>query len=249
MGRKANPEASYIDIEKSFYKNKGKIVEVEEVPFDVGKKSSPKSSDGLNLVRPVPKKGIKFEADEKPAVSEIKRPTLPDRKAVDAAKKGRLPNVILRKPTMVNEDDVEDRPSRFRMKPNFSWKMGDEKAKEDLSDMTLLRKPEPMSVDTSLDKNRGYDDNVGLEKEKEVEDKIGDFSLLKKPEQVSVDLEVEEDRLEAELEANVLAYATESSSFEEALEAGRTSIPKKPEKEDDSLIGNSPCYLMNFLLV
>ncbi|XWS38388.1 hypothetical protein CRYUN_Cryun19dG0126800 [Craigia yunnanensis] len=256
MGRKANPEASYIEIEKAFYKNKGKIVEVEEVPFDVEKKSPTTSSDGLNLVRPVPKKGIKFKADYKPAVSEIKRPTLSDGKAMDGAKKGRLPNVILRKPTMIYEDDVEDRPSRLRMKPNLSLKMGNEKAKEHFSDITLLRKPEPMSVDTSLDKKQDSVDSVGLEKEKEMDDRIGDFTLLQKPEQVSVntkigekqdqfgDLEVEGERLEAELEANMLANASESS-FEEALEAGHSSIPKKPEIDNDSLIGMQPVELSN----
>ncbi|XVF13160.1 hypothetical protein REPUB_Repub08aG0184300 [Reevesia pubescens] len=254
MGRKANPEASYIEIEKAFYKNKGKIVEIEEVPFDVENKSPTKSSDGLNLVRPVPKKGIKFKTDDKPAVSEIKRPTLSDGKAMDSANKGRLPNVILRKPTVINEDDVEDRPSRFRMKPNLSLKMRNEKAKEHFSDMTLLRKPEPMSVDTSLDKKHDIGDSVGLEKEKEVEGRIGDFTLLKKPEQVRVntkigekleqfeDLEVERERLEAELEANKLDNAT-YSSFEEALEAGHSSIPKKSEIRNDSITGMQPVEL------
>ncbi|XP_022759954.1 uncharacterized protein LOC111306310 isoform X2 [Durio zibethinus] len=256
MGRKANPEASYIEIEKAFYKNNGKIVEIEEVPFDVDKKLPTASSDGLNLVRPVPNKGIKFQADDKPAVSEIKRPTLSDGKALGGARRGRLPNVILRRPTVMNENDVEDRPSRFRMKPNLSLKMGNIKAKEHYSDMTLLRKPEPMSVDTSIDEKQDSDDSVGLEKEKEVEDRIGDFTLLKKPEQISAntkivekqeqfgDLEVEGERLEAELEANMLANATESS-FEEALEAGHSSIPKKREIEDDSLIGMRPIDVSN----
>ena len=54
MGRKVNPDASYLDIEKAFYKNKGKIVEVEEVPFEGSKggSSSRKFDDlGLLLVR------------------------------------------------------------------------------------------------------------------------------------------------------------------------------------------------------
>nr|KJB52066.1 hypothetical protein B456_008G245200 [Gossypium raimondii] len=248
MGRKANPEASYIEIEKSFYKNKGQIVDVEEVPFDVEKKSTSTSSDGLNLVRPVPKKGIKFETDVKPPASEIKRPTVSGEKAMDSARKSKLPNVILRKPTVVNEDDVEDRPSRFRMKSNLSLRMRNEKAKEQFTDMTLLRKPEPMSVDTSIDEKQDSDDIVGVEKEKEVEDGIGDFTLLKKPEQLSVttkigeeveqfeDLEVEAERFEAEIEAHMLASATKSS-VEEASEAGHGLIPKKPEIEDHSLIG------------
>ncbi|XP_022738074.1 uncharacterized protein LOC111290845 [Durio zibethinus] len=259
MGRKANPEASYIEIEKAFYKNKGKIVEVEEVPFDVEKKSPTTSFDGLNLVRPVPKKGVKFKADDKPAVSKIRSPTLSDEKAIDSPKERRLPNVILRKPTVVNEDDVEDRPSRFRMKSNLSLKMRNETAKEHYSDMTLLRKPELMSVDsvdTSLNKKQVIDDSVGPKKEKEVVDRSGDFTLLKKPELVSVnikigeeeeqfeDLEVEGERLEAKLEANMLANTTESC-IEESLEAGHSSIPKKPEIEDASIIGMQPVELSN----
>ncbi|XVE57850.1 hypothetical protein DITRI_Ditri04bG0123400 [Diplodiscus trichospermus] len=255
LGRKANPEASYIEIEKEFYKKKGKIVEIEEVPFDVEKKSSTTSSDGLNLVRPVSKKGIKFKADDKPAVSETKRPTLSDGKAMDIAKKGRLPNVILRKP-LTNEDDVEDRPPRFRIKPNLSLKMRNEKAKEHFSDMTLLRKPEPMSVDTSLDMKQDSDHSVGLEKKKELEDRIGDFTLLKKPKQVSVitktgeeieqfeDIEVEGENLEAKPQVNMLANASESS-FEDLLEAGQSSIPKKPEVQDDSITGMQPVELSN----
>lgn len=258
MGRKANPEASYIEIEKSFYENKGQIVEREEVPFDVEKKSTSTSSDGLNLVRPVPKKGIKFETDVKPPASEIKRPTVSGEKAMDSARKSKLPNVILRKPTVVNEDDVEDRPSRFRMKSNLSLRMRNEKAKEQFTDMTLLRKPEPMSVDTSIDEKQDSGDIVGVEKEKEVEDEIVDFTLLKKPEQVSgstkvgeeveqfQDLEVEAERFEAEIEANMLASATKSS-VEEALKAGHGSIPKKPQIEDHSLVGNAPCYFMKIL--
>ncbi|KAL4346300.1 hypothetical protein GQ457_17G021610 [Hibiscus cannabinus] len=254
MGRKANPEASYIEIEKAFHKNKGKIVEVEEVPFDVEKKSpAASSSDGLNLVRPVPKKGVKFETDTKPPVSDMKRPSVSGGKAMDTAKRSTLPNVILRKPAVVNEDDVEDRPSRFRMKSNLSLRMRNGKANEHFTDMTLLRKPEPVTVDTSLDDS---DNSVVPEKEEEVGDRVGDFTLLKRPEQVSVstdisekleqfeDLEVDGERFEAEIEANMPASAPKSS-VEEALEAGHSSIPKKPVMEDDSLIGMQSAELSN----
>ncbi|GMJ00335.1 S1 domain-containing RBP [Hibiscus trionum] len=254
MGRKANPEASYIEIEKAFYKNKGKLVEIEEVPFDVEKKSPTTSSDGLNLVRPVPKKGVKFETDTKPPVSEIKRPTLSGGKAMDSVRKSMVPNVILRKPIVVNEDDVEDRPSRFRMKSNLSLRMRNEKANEHFTDMTLFRKPEPVTADTSLHEKQDSDD--GVVPEKEVEDRVGDFTLLKRPEQVSVsteigeeveqfeDLEVEGERFEAEIEANMLTNATKSS-FEEALESEHGSISSKPGIEDDSLIGMQSAELSN----
>ena len=45
-GQKSKLEASYIEIEKAFYKNKGKMVEVEEFPFDIEKKLPTTSSDG-----------------------------------------------------------------------------------------------------------------------------------------------------------------------------------------------------------
>ena len=51
MGRKANPDASYLEIEKKFYKKKGKLVEIKEVPFDGSKEVRTSSSlDGLDLV-------------------------------------------------------------------------------------------------------------------------------------------------------------------------------------------------------
>ncbi|XP_050376144.1 uncharacterized protein LOC126793618 isoform X1 [Argentina anserina] len=195
LGRKANPEASYMDIEKSFYKNKGKIVEIKEVPFGVPKnaeadkpleglelgrpvvpkkvKSSP--LDGLNLARPVPKKGVKFEVDDKPRGSEVRklsRPVAP--KAVESSK-GSVPNVILRKPSLFSEDDVDDTRPRLRIKPNLSLKMRIEQPKEQFSDMTLLRKPEPVIVDDSSEKKQEESSsNVGS-------NVTGDVALLRKP--------------------------------------------------------------------
>nr|XP_011463838.1 PREDICTED: uncharacterized protein LOC101304100 [Fragaria vesca subsp. vesca] len=201
LGRKANPEASYMDIEKSFYKNKGKIVEIKEVPFGVPKnaevskpmeglgldmvrpvpkkvKSSP--LDGLNLARPVPKKGVKFEVDDKPRGSEVKklsRPVAP--KGVDGSK-GSVPNVILRKPSLFSEDDVEDTRSRLRIKPNLSLKMRIEQPKEKFSDMTLLRKPEPVIVDEDSEKKQDESSSsVGR-------NGVGDMTLLRKPEAESI---------------------------------------------------------------
>ncbi|KAK9020911.1 hypothetical protein V6N11_010923 [Hibiscus sabdariffa] len=244
MGRKANPEASYIEIEKAFYKNKGKLVEIEEVPFDVEKKSPTTSSDGLNLVRPVPKKGVKFQTDTKPPVSEIKRPTLSGGKAMDSARKSTVPNVILRKPAVVNEDDVEDRPSRFRMKSNLSLRMRNEKANELFTDMTLLRKPEPVTADTSLDEKKDSDDS-GVP-EKEVEDRVGDFTLLKRPEPVTADSSLDEKQdsvdsvvPEKEVEDRVGDFTllkrpepvTADTSLDEKQDSVDSVVPKKGVKD------------------
>ncbi|KAL7167494.1 hypothetical protein ACSBR2_038038 [Camellia fascicularis] len=155
MSRKSNPDVSYLEVEKSFYKKKGKSVtdETVEVPFDGSEKGQLSDSlNGLNLVRPVPKKGVKFEVDNKPIESEVKKPSQPVRKPVDI-NRGSLPNVILRKPTTFSEDDIgPQKPSKLRIKRNLSLKMGKEQTKVTFSDITLLKKPEPVSRDLNLDK-------------------------------------------------------------------------------------------------
>ncbi|KAM6582648.1 hypothetical protein CsatB_009650 [Cannabis sativa] len=53
LGRKGNPDVSYIEIEKTFHKNKGKMPDEKEIPIDWSNDGQPsKSLDGLNLVRP-----------------------------------------------------------------------------------------------------------------------------------------------------------------------------------------------------
>ncbi|KAI7988111.1 30S ribosomal protein S1 [Camellia lanceoleosa] len=157
MSRKSNPDVSYLEVEKSFYKKKAKSVtdEIVEVPFDGSEKRQLSDSlNGLNLVRPVPKKGVKFEVGNKPIESEVKKPSQPVRKPVDI-NRGSLPNVILRKPMTFNEDDIgPQKPSKLRIKPNLSLKMGKEQTKATFSDITLLKKPEPVSRDLNLDKKQ-----------------------------------------------------------------------------------------------
>ena len=214
MGRKANPDASYLDIEKSFYKNKGKLVKVEELPFDVGKEGKSSSSlDDLGLKRPVPIegtksnsdvkkvelevkkpvpiKGTKFNSDDKKVALEVKKPSQSARKAANNNKSS-VPNVILRKPTVYKEDDDGDVPSRLRIKPNLSLKMGNGQVKEKFSDMTLLRKPEP-SIAKDADKKKElskqedarqtYDIDLKVQLE-EPDDKLGNLTLLRQPERV-----------------------------------------------------------------
>ncbi|KAK3225400.1 hypothetical protein Dsin_005262 [Dipteronia sinensis] len=190
MGRKVNPDASYLEIEKQFYKSKGKLLQVQEVPFDENNKnksSSSSSLDALNLARPVPKNGIKFQTN----VPKMNKPGPSAKRAIDNRSKTRsVPNVILRKPTMVNEEGVADIPSsRLRMKPNLSLNLRNEneKAREQFSDMILLRRPEPTSVDmkqdsSSYSESKDIADGVGSKTNKEEgDDNYVDFTLLKKP--------------------------------------------------------------------
>lgn len=233
MGRKVNPEASYLEIEKQFYKNKGKMPEINEVPFDVSdeKKSSSSSSDGLNLVRPVPKKGVKSQDSDRPLEPEIKKPSPSIKRAIDRSKSS-IPNVILRKPTMVNADDVEEMPSRLRMKPNLSLKMKHE-AKEKFSDMTLLRRPEAKNVNVNVDKKADIsgsveakfaDDGTGVKtRNAEGENNYVDFTLLKKPSAMTVKTNLDEKQ--------------EQLGDAETRVNGNGNVLEEPTLEDNSVIG------------
>ncbi|CAJ1937472.1 unnamed protein product [Sphenostylis stenocarpa] len=199
MGRKANPDASYLDIEKAFYKNGGKVVEVEEVPFEGSKggKSSRKLDD-LGLVRPVPVKGFNFKSDDNKPALEIKKPVRTEN-VEGNVRKSSVPNVILRKPTVFKDDGDEDTmTSRLRMRPNLSLKMRDEQVKDKFSDMTLLRKPEPpvakntdMVEESSSNVDQGNDDGELKTWNEEVGDEINGFTLLKRPHRPILDKEGE----------------------------------------------------------
>ncbi|CAA0842217.1 Nucleic acid-binding- OB-fold-like protein [Striga hermonthica] len=220
MGRKLNPDLSYLEIEKLFYKRKGRkgkssSDEIVDIPFDLSdEKKSKISTQGLNLVRPVPRKGVKFEATNKILEADIEksgrpvnlsnekksalstqglsllRPvpkkgikfeatdkmskaydensTRPEKKSADEAKSS-VPNVILRKPSLVNEDvDGANgkKTYRFGMKPNLSLRMGEEMQKERFSDITLLKKPEPMTI--SNEANGQSDSSFEIEDENKV---------------------------------------------------------------------------------
>ncbi|XP_059644973.1 uncharacterized protein LOC132286629 [Cornus florida] len=245
MGRKSNPDLSYLEIEKSFNKKKGKAVnEVEEVPFDgsipkEGQSSNspndlnlvrsvpkrgvkieannrpiPKeghsstSPNGLNLVRPVPKRGVKFEANNRPIVSKdskVKKPSQPVGKTVDNTRSS-IPNVILRKPSTFTDDDIgTEKSSRLRIKPNLSFRMGKEQMKESFSDVTLLKKPELISNNSSVDndqepsgdaKAKVYEGIEGnnLKSPSLVNETTKDVTLVDKPERLNLDLKINQEQ-------------------------------------------------------
>ncbi|KAF2297778.1 hypothetical protein GH714_002741 [Hevea brasiliensis] len=97
---------------------------------------------------------------------------------------------------MFIEDDAEDKPtsgSKVRIKPNLTLKMRNDQAKEKFSDMTLLRKPEPLTVDKkqeSLDnaETKFNKDATGSGMWKEEDDNnYSGFALLEKHENTTSD--------------------------------------------------------------
>ncbi|KAL5174228.1 30S ribosomal protein S1 [Glycine soja] len=269
MGRKVNPDASYLDIEKAFYKNKGKIVEVEEVPFEGSKGgSSSRKFDDLGLVRPVPAKGMKFKSDNNKPALEIKKPVRADNKEV-GVRKSSVPHVILRKPAALKDDsDGDTLTSRLRMRPNLSLKMQDEQVKARFSDMTLLRKPEAaiQEPSSSVD-DQGNDDGELKMWNGELSDEIGGFTLLERPHKPSGEkeesgeremLEVnvmipndgleqhEERQLEFHEESTNLGQLSDDSRVELSVEAALQAKPKRLDqyvKQTSKLVGEEGASL------
>ncbi|MED6195549.1 hypothetical protein PIB30_038880 [Stylosanthes scabra] len=208
MGRKANPDATFLDIEKSYYK-KGKVVEVEEVPFEgsKGRKSS-SELDGLGLVRPLPPKGATFQSTDNKLPLEVKKPGQRPSNAGNVNKtsapnimlrkpppapapsnagnfnESSAPNIILRKPTVYKEDD-DDVLSRLKERPNLYQLMRDGQVKEKFRDMSLLRKPEPpiaKDEDTSQESSTRVDNENDLKTSLEDSSgKVGNWTLLEQP--------------------------------------------------------------------
>ncbi|XP_057419445.1 uncharacterized protein LOC130713675 [Lotus japonicus] len=237
MGRRANPDVSYLDIEKSFYKKKGKVVEIEELPFEgsKGRKLSTKLDD-LGLVRPVPAKGSTFKPDYNKPALEIKRPVRTESKEGDVRKIG-VPNVALRKPTVYKEDDDEDFSSRLRMKPNLSLKMRSEPVSEKFGDMTLLKKPglpvpknEAMTQEPSslLGDQRNNDSELKMWKE-ESSDEIGNLTLLEQPHKPI-------SKKEEQFEDEKVVVPNEVGSNLTLLEQPHKPISKKEEQFEDEKV-------------
>lgn len=186
MGRKSNPDISYLDLEKSFNKNKGRInddtiavplhgsEEVEQSStsnnFSSYNKNKTSGKD-LNLVRPIMKKGTKSEEPnyEPVIVTDTKSNQLS--RKIDA--EGSISNVTLRKPSIMQSNDIEtQKSSKLELKPILFLKMrkrlnenvNDTLAQKDnISDVTLLKKPEPLRlILKSNQESMPSDDSTGL---------------------------------------------------------------------------------------
>lgn len=189
-----------------------------EVPFDASKeKKSLNSSNGLNLVRPVPKKGVKFEVDDKPLKTEGDKLSQPiSRPAV--SRKSNVPNVILRKPSVYSE---EDESSRYKIKPNLTLKMGKELKRERFSDVTLLKKPEPMRISSDDSEKNGQSSNES-----------SDVTLLKKPEQMRINSDNNQKNGQS---SDVLPVASDDT-----VDASLTEAYASTSESKNSLLLNKP---------
>lgn len=154
MARKSNPDVSYLEVEKSFYKNKGKLddyminipsdVKMDELPLvppkkaDTSKlKNASNVMEGkINLSRPTIKGGVRaVKSSDKSMPIQVQ----PNQIIENATDKSGAPNISLRKPSIAQDDDIETN-SKFKTKPNLFLKMR-QKSGEDLSNVSLLKKP------------------------------------------------------------------------------------------------------------
>ncbi|WOK94859.1 hypothetical protein Cni_G03564 [Canna indica] len=161
MARKSNPDVSYLDVEKAFRKNKGKLddyminipsdVKMEDMPSAPLKKDNTSDQkvaqnvmDGkINLSRPMMNRGIEaMRSTEKSIMIQTQKSQI-----VGNIVDKNVPNVSLRKPSITQDDDIEMN-SKFKTKPNILFQMR-KKSSEDLCNVPLLKKPEVAQI--SLD--------------------------------------------------------------------------------------------------
>ncbi|XP_042444528.1 uncharacterized protein LOC122029556 [Zingiber officinale] len=232
MARKLDPNVSYLDVEKSFYKNKGKMSDYAlNIPSDVilEELQPPKKPDtsyqknpqnvkdsNINLSRPTISRRPKTMKSSK---GSIQVQTQPNHNRGKTDDRSEPPNISLRKPTVTQDDDFEIN-SKFKIEPNVFLKMR-KTSSEDISNMSLLRKPEVVkpnfestqqkvsagdSFQTSLDEVRGFD---------------SDTEISNKGEMLSDDLN---------------AISTVTSSDE--LQLIKLGLPVENNKDEENLYGN-----------
>lgn len=185
MGRKLNPDISYLDIEKSFNKNKGRLnddtvdvpvhgsEEVEQSNTSNNFRSYNKTKTSgkvLNLVRPIMKKGTKSkEPNYEPVIMTDTKSNQLSRR-IDT--EGSISHVRLRKPSVMQSDNIETKKSsKLEVKPNLFLKMRKSlndnvhtlAQKDSISDVTLLKKPEPLQLTLkSNQESMPSGDSIGL---------------------------------------------------------------------------------------
>lgn len=182
MGKKANPDASYLDIEKSFYKNKGKVVEIEELPFEVSmeRKSSGKLDDP-GLARPVPPaKGLQFKTDDNKVALEIKKPQRIERESNS--------NLGLVRPVPAKGLQFKPDDNKVAMEIKKPDRTGSEAGNVRKSSVpnVILRKPTVYKDDEDEDRNSRLRmrPNLSLKmRSGQVNERFSDMTLLRKPEQ------------------------------------------------------------------
>ncbi|GAU19478.1 hypothetical protein TSUD_77220, partial [Trifolium subterraneum] len=196
---------------------KGKVVEIEELPFDVERPWAKKNS-------PPKEQGLQFKPDDDDNVAMgIKKPNQTESKGGNV-RKSNVPNVILRKPSLYNEDEdeVEDMSSRLRIKPNLSLKRQSGQVKDKFSDMTLLRKP-----GSSIAKN--VDSQLKTPKE-EPSYEVSNLTLLEQPHRPSSNKKLEKFAKPSEKLAKPIDEVSKMTLLEQPH---RPSSDKKLEKFEE----------------
>ncbi|KAF6135288.1 hypothetical protein GIB67_021650 [Kingdonia uniflora] len=159
VGRKLNPDLTYLEVEKSFGTKKGELFdEMLEMEQVVQQQSS---KPRLSLVR----RPVSAKFKESVSVGNDSNVSKVKKKLSGVVKAPPPPSVPLRKPSSAYQEDMikttEEKSSRMRVQSNLVLKMGKEKVKVSVSDVTLLKKPEPVIADDSVESSSVL--SVGLD--------------------------------------------------------------------------------------
>ncbi|XP_031502406.1 uncharacterized protein LOC116265722 isoform X1 [Nymphaea colorata] len=157
LGRKSNPDTSYLDIEKTFQRNKGKqekdiddalLLDLEKgpstspiQPSQHGPHRNKKLERNVNLVRPVVRKVTKAGFPVRSPVVKEQETKLHQMNCDD----DQIMSTAIRRPSKPKATEIDSNENaKLQIRPNIFLQMRKDSKVE--SSNTLLRKPEQMSL-------------------------------------------------------------------------------------------------------
>ncbi|KAG0474673.1 hypothetical protein HPP92_014359 [Vanilla planifolia] len=168
LSRKENPDVSYLDVEKSFRKNKGKLDGTLDMPSTLhsGEEHSVQSQKPkellkqkeLNLSRPLMGKVPKSKKDDENNTSI----GIQENNLLGNIQLRNAPSSIsLRKPSVFRDDIMKAQNTKLKTKPNLCLKTSTSAA-QTYGEITLLKRPEfkhkpSKCIDENLSCDKPYD--------------------------------------------------------------------------------------------
>ncbi|KAF5194000.1 30S ribosomal protein S1 [Thalictrum thalictroides] len=236
-GRKANSDVSYLEIEKAFRKNK---FQYDDEVVEEFKKKTPNS---VNLVRPVPKKGVKFEEDyiaDKPYEFQQRPPSTPLNLVRPVPKDG----------IKFEEDDNVNKPFEFqknKARSSSIENLEDSPTKGSSIPNVILRKPSAAYPEDDIEVKKPLrltiQPNLSLKMGKgESAENFSDITLLKKPEPARLVIDTSLDNtISGDSTGSTSALNTEASKDSyEPLNTSNDSFPQVAKIEDKAIVGLQP---------
>ncbi|XP_076947431.1 uncharacterized protein LOC143619366 isoform X2 [Bidens hawaiensis] len=254
IGRKTNPEMSYLEIEKLYNKKGLKAFnDIEEVPFDVSdiRKKPNDSLDGLNLSRPVSKKGVKFETNNSSDGLNLTRPVPKNGVKFETNNSSdglNLTRPVPKKGVKFETNDKPVAPPEVK-RPNQPLAKTPSNPVPSVPNVEL-RKPTTFNEDDGLTSMKPRS-NFSYKVNKEEEERFTDMTMVRKPapfvQKEETEVVDDDSQSQSEIQTDVsllqkpgIAVNQDSRDQNESRENEDALKLQENGHEDDNLTGSQP---------